>query len=99
MSDGRAVIVGEGQASGRAALSLCERGFQAEWSFEGDAIVQPSEAGGFAAFHVQGRHSSGRLVLDNPKLAALVRRAIRFGAEVDPAAFADPASDPPSIFR
>ena len=72
---------------------------QSEGTFEGDEVVRPSDNGGFAAFHVQGRRLSGCVVLDNPKLAALTRRAIGRVAEVDPAALVDPATDPRRILR
>lgn len=72
---------------------------QAEGSCQGDEIVRPSADGGFAAFHVQDRRLVGCVVLDNPKLAALARRAIGRGVEVDPAALADPAGDPRRILR
>lgn len=72
---------------------------QAEGSCQGDEIVRHSADGGFAAFHVQDRRLVGCVVLDNPKLATLARRAIGRGAEVDPAALADPAVDPRRILR
>lgn len=72
---------------------------QAEGSCQGEEIVRPSTDGSFAAFHVQDRRLLGCVVLDNPKLAALARRAIGRGAEVDPAALADPASDPRRVLR
>lgn len=72
---------------------------QAEGTCQGEELVRPSSDGGFVAFHVQGRRLTGCVVVDNSKLAALARRAIGRGADVDPAALIDPAADPRRLLR
>lgn len=72
---------------------------QVEGTCVGEELVSRSENGAFAAFHVTGRRLVGCVVLDNPKVATLARRAIGRGAEVDPTAFLDPASDLRRILR
>jgi len=90
--------VGEDQVPGFWSDQLRHR-LQTEGSCQGEEIVRPSTGGRFAAFHVQDGRLLGCVVLDDPKLAALARRAIGRGAELDPAALADPASDPRRLLR
>ena len=67
---------------------------QAEGQCLGEEIVRAQGgAGDFASFYLHGGRLVGCVVLDNPKFAALARRAIARMAEPDPAALADPATD------
>lgn len=79
-----------------------DRRLQVEGQCLGTEIVRPAQdapGAGFAAFYLRDGKLTGCAVLDNPKLAALARRAIARGARIDPAALADPAADPRRILR
>ncbi len=75
------------------------RRFQAEGTNDGREVLHDDPGGGFSALYLDEGKLRGCAVLDNPKIAALARKAIGRGAEFDVASLAAPGADLRKLLR